>query len=288
MKEKIKDDTRVIYANELMRHIENIVYDDMIKEYHLDASLYLLMKASHLIANLTSKEYGYKSIIIHLQEKMYHLRNNIVHYPEKCIDEVNIIEMLPIYFETFDVPLRSLRDKGMCKNNIINTDRLFDSSNFIFACQRDNQELNDAVFSLEFSKECIINLSLKAEIYYNVAKELDLKYEFTGMLHCAMYNIILQLRKKFNVVQKFDHNLYKKLNALIPDIIKYGNIIAHQFSDNYHHSFNQEGRAYYTEEVIKPFALLDIMKSISNNKNKMQSIIENDRKEVKGKKLSFK
>lgn len=261
--EIILNDNRVLYINELFLSIENIINNHNVDDtYKNDAALYLLMKSSHLIAQLCSR---YKTIIMPFKDRMYHLRNNIVHYPEQCLLSTNIISFLTEYFHIFKQPLANLVLEG-CHKEIIDTESLYKLSEFMLT---DNRNLDSNHFTLN---DCLIEIKYlckKAALHYELGCELqiNMKYELAGPLHYAMHAIILQMREKFRTLRDLNYYCFNDIAQSLPDIISFGNIIAHDYLDEKEHKSSRklEGREYYIQQDFSALTILDLMKKIKIN-----------------------
>lgn len=261
--EKIKKDNRLHYAVELILTMQNVVNDNNIDNiYKTDAALYLLIKSSHLIAQLANK---HKTIILPHNDRMYHLRNNLIHYPSLCLQNIDIMEFLKKYYMIFNEPLMLLRETGSYKN-IISTDALFSLSKFMLSDSRTHIE------PFHPTHECllqIINLCKKASLYYNIGCELqkEMKYEHTGTLHCAMHTVILQMREALRTLKEINYTWFMDITNILPNIISIGNDIAHNYldEDDYKSSIILPGREYYVQEDLSALTLLNLMRNIKIN-----------------------
>jgi len=279
--DEIKNDNRVIYANELMQLIENLIHNNNVEEdYKQDAAIYLLIKTSHAIAQITSR---YKTIIMPFRERLYHIRNNFIHYPSHCLNEVNIPSFLSEYFILFDNPIKQLAKNG--SSDIISTDNLYSLSPFILSNQRDNFSANLDNDSLTLCFSTLHFLLKKATIYYDIGfkLKLDSKYMHAGLLHAAMHTIILHLRENLKTLKKLNKSLFINIHTVIPDIIFLGDKIAHHFSDELPTFQVLEGRHYYAQEDIPAESLLEVMGKLRDNLFTVSSIMDdylNDNKEI--------
>jgi hypothetical protein len=277
--EKIKEDSRVHFANELFCIILLFLIEKN-EEYNLeskpDAALYLLMKTSHLIAQLTSPKFGYKTIILPNQYILYNLRNNIVHYPELCFEKTNVMLFLNLFHKTFNEALQNLKIKGAC--DMIDTRELERLCPFLFEEHRNDLFINEADQSLENCLDGIIILIKKSKTYYidGAKLEKEEKYANASILHCAMHGLVLQFREKMRTLNRLDSMLFKKINRLIPKIICSGHQIAHQLKEEDSWQLTNEEREYYAQEDIPPFSLLKLIKGIVDKETKILSLCMNN------------
>lgn len=259
--EDIKNDNRVIYLHELFLAIQNIINNNNVEDsYRIDATLYLLMKSSHLIAQLSHK---YTSIIIPFKEHMYNLRNNVVHYYEQCQHNTDLILFLTEYFHIFDKPLANLRKEGK-HIGVISIDTLNKLSEFMLSDNRYPHTTTIENCLLEISSICD-----KAILYYELGCKLqkEKKYEHAGPLHLAMHAIVLQLREQLKRLHNIEHHCHSEIIIYFPEIIRYGNEIAHNYLDEKAHKSSRklEGREYYIQQDFSEHAMLDLMKKIKMN-----------------------
>ncbi len=273
---KIKEDSRLCFVNELFFNIEKIINDESDLKYKDDAVLYLLMKTSHLIAQLTSPKYGYKTIILPNQQIFYHLRNNIVHYPEFCFEHIDKFLFLKVYFDTFNLPLEILKAEGKC--TMIDHTAIETLCPFLFKDNRNEKAIIEANNSRGNCLAAINKLVIKANDYYKegLLLEKENKYPYAQILHNAMHGFILQFREKMRTLKKLDLTLFYKVNRLIPKIICSGHKIAHQLKEDDSWEITNEEREYYAQEDILPFSLLNLIKDIVKKENKIRSLCKED------------
>lgn len=269
-------DECIIYANQLKLLIQNIINDRKMDNRHTlysqDAILYLLMKSSHLIANLASR---FNTIVI-LPSKndLYFLRNNIVHYPEICLEKMDIWAFIEKYYEIFNQILASLASTGASLT--ININELHDICPFIMKDNRYNDEANSENHNLTLCLKEIDSLCNHSYHYYQISKELAFahKYELEGLLHAAIHANILRFREKLKILNRLDHKLFEKINNLLPELIEKGDLIAHKLIDEDALDLPLSQRLSYAREDIFCMTLMDILKSICLKRESILFIIE--------------
>lgn len=274
IREKIKLDERVVQAHSLMCIMENIINRNNTEScYGSDAALYCLYKASHLIASLTSDWYGYNTIIVYHQRRMYHLKNNLGHYTNAYLDNMDILKFLHVYFHIFNQPVSDLKKHGECR--LIDADDLLTISPDILNETGLDSAIHFKTNQLYTCLNDIEYLCKKAELYCNRAHTLSMKEKFmhAGVLHAAMHGILLQLRTKLKIVERFDASLFDRINALMPSVIDFGDRIAHVFNDDVCSSDSKEDRLQYTWEDIPALSLLEAMKNIVDKRESIMFVI---------------
>ena len=229
IKESIKSDRRILRVIDLLLLIEVMRKEQNIDDnYEADAILYLLMKASHIIGQLSSENFGYKNIVIDFQHRLYDIRNNIVHYPDLCIKTTDMTVFLNTFFEIFFTPLKELKEKGSFQN--MDTDKLYEISPFMLTDHR----IEDHVAIKSDLDSCIKQLSdlcNQAERYVEIADKHGVEFEMSGTLHCAMHTLMLRLREAVKMLRRIDCQLFNEINKNIPEIINLGDMIAHKINN---------------------------------------------------------
>ncbi len=266
--EQIKNDTCVMQVNQLFRSLEVMIKDqDHSAEWKKDATHYLLMKSALLIADLLrdKKIHIYQSDSNDEKNIMYLLRTNIVHYPELCFsDDEKMFVFVDKYYETFNEPLQQLNKQGECKMIILDDLQQISPSAFT-----ENRPNHRSISTSELNAMCRADIKMlvnKCASYYEQANILNIKDEYSeqGMLHYAMYGVILHLRNKINFLEAVNYGLYKSLSIYLPDVVLKGNQLAHKINEGDMHVKIVNGIIWYGEKSVD---LLNLMKTIDTNKD---------------------